>query len=133
MGLLKDAPAVTEWKPEVWRAPVCVCVRVSARARVYCGERGKLDICCAGGQAASHPPASRYPSHQFSQGTTSPDLNPAFRSGVSDLVTHSFNNLLRTCYVPDIILGPGDTAMNGMHKNPWLHGIHFPLGWVEGN
>ena len=92
---------------------VCVCVR--ACACVCCGLGGKPDVCCSGGQAASHPPAVRAPP------TIQPENCPSgprsrSRSGASDLVTHSFNNGLRICDVLNIILGPEDTPMGRKEK-----------------
>ena len=92
---------------------MCACVR--ACACVCCGLGGKPDVCCSGGQAASHPPAVRAPP------TIQPENCPSgprsrSRSGASDLVTHSFNNGLRTCDVLNIILGPEDTPMGRKEK-----------------
>ena len=125
--LLRDAPAEAEWKPEGWQVCVCsgvcvcacmyacVCMCPCVRACVCCGLGGKPDVCCSGGQAASHPPAVRAPpTIQPQDCPTGPQS--LSRSRASDLVTHSFNNGLRTWSVFNIILEPEDTPMNRKEK-----------------
>ena len=96
------------------RACVCMCVLWAGR------ETGRLPFWRSSCQS---PSAVRAPP------TIQPENCPSgpqsrSRSGASDLVTHSFNNGLRTYDVLNIILGPEDTPM-GRKENTHSFGLRW--------
>lgn len=43
--------------------------------------------------------------------------------------SYSFNKyLLSMFYMPNTVLGMGDTAMNKTDRDPWLHGVYILAG-----